>query len=74
MFPKCSFDAAENKFDYYRGRYHIEKLCKKLKENAMKIINYKEKEMMPLTDKKNKPYEEQEVSHTYIKKVLFGQK
>ena len=52
MFPKCSLDAAENKFDYYRGRYCIEKLCKKLKENAMKIINYKEKEMIPLTDKK----------------------
>ena len=71
MFPKCSLDAAENKFDYYRGRYCIEKFCKKLKENAMKIINYKEKEMIPLTDKKNKPYEEQEVSRICKKKFCL---
>ena len=43
MFTKCSFDAAENKLDYYRGRDCIEKLYKKLKEHATKIINYKEK-------------------------------
>ena len=29
----------------------------------MKIINYKEKEMIPLTDEENKSYEEQEVCH-----------
>ena len=43
MFTKCSFDKAENKLDYYRGRDHIEKLCKKLKEHTMKIITYKKK-------------------------------
>ena len=44
MFTKCSFDEKENKLDYYRGRDGIEKLCKKLKEHAMKMINYKVKE------------------------------
>ena len=43
IFTKCSFNTAENKLDFYRGRDCIEKLCKKLKEDAMKIINYEEK-------------------------------
>ena len=49
MFTKCSFDKKENKLNYYRGKDCIEKLCKKLKECAMKIINYEEKDMIPLT-------------------------
>ena len=40
MLTKCSFDKTEDKLDYYRGKDYIEKLCKKLKEHAMKIINY----------------------------------
>ena len=68
MFTKCSFDKAENKLDYYRGRDCIEKLCKKLKEHAMKIINYEKKEMMSLTDEENRSYEEQEVCHICKKK------
>ena len=54
MLTKCSFDKTENKLDYYRGKDCIEKLCKKLKERAMKEINYEEKEMTPLTDEENK--------------------
>ena len=72
MFTKCSFDEKENKVDYYRGKDCIEKLCKKLKEHAMKIIKYEEKEMIPLTYGENKFYEEQEVCHIYIEKVLYG--
>ena len=45
MFTRCSFDKKENKLNYYRGKDCIEKLCKKLKECAMKIINYEEKEI-----------------------------
>ena len=40
MFTKCSFDERENKLDYCRGKDCIEKVCKKLKKCAMKIINY----------------------------------
>ena len=40
MFTRCSFNKKENKLNYYRGKDCIEKLCKKLKERAMKIINY----------------------------------
>ena len=40
MLTKCSFNKKQNKLDYYRGRDCIDKLCKKLKEHAMIIINY----------------------------------
>ena len=43
MFTECSFDKKENKLTFYRGKDFTEKLCKKLKECAMKIINYEEK-------------------------------
>ena len=32
-----------NKRNYYRGKDCIEKLCKKLKERAMKIMNYEKR-------------------------------
>ena len=60
MLTKCSFDKKENRLDCYREKDCIEKLCKKLNEHAMKIINYKEKEMIPLTVEENQYYEEQE--------------
>ena len=43
MFTRCSFDEKENKLNSYRGKDCIEKLSKKLKGRAMKIINYKKK-------------------------------
>ena len=41
LYRKSSFDEKENKLYHYRGKNCIEKFCKKLKENAMEIINYK---------------------------------
>ena len=58
MFTKCSFDEKENKLNYNRGNDRIEKLCKKLKECAMKIINYEKKEIIPITYEENKSYKE----------------
>ena len=63
MFTRCSFDKKENKLNYYRGKDCIKKLCKKLKECAMKIINYEEKEMIPLTKEENTSYKKQEACH-----------
>ena len=68
MFTKCSFDTTEDKLDNYRGTDCIEKLGKKLKERAMKIINYEEKEMIPLTDEENKSYEKQEACNICAEK------
>ena len=47
-----------------------EKLCKKLKEIAMEIINYKKREIIPLNQEENNSYNEQEVC--YICKEKFG--
>ena len=73
MFTKCSFDKIENRLDYYRRNDCIEKLCKKLKEHAMKIINYEEKEMIPLTDEENKYYEEQEACNICTEKFCTNE-
>ena len=43
MFTKCSLDEKENKLDYCRRKGCIEKLFKKVKKHAMKIINYEKK-------------------------------
>ena len=43
MFTRCSFNEKENKLNYYRGKDCTEKLCKKLKDHAMKIINYEKR-------------------------------
>ena len=42
----------------------MERLCEYLREHAMKIINYEEKEMIQLTDEETKSYEE--LSHMII--------
>ena len=63
MFTRYSFNEKEYKLNYYRGKNCIEKFCKKLKERAMKIINYEKKEMIPLTKEENKSYKEQEACH-----------
>ena len=48
----------------------MERFCKGLRDHAMKIINYEEKEMIPLTDKENKSHEKQKVC--YICKKEFS--
>ena len=48
-----SFNSKENKHNFYRGRDCIDKFCSDLKVFEAKIINYKEKEMIPLTDNEN---------------------
>ena len=58
-----SFDSKENKHNFYRGRDCIKKFCGNLKKLATKIINFEEKEMIPLTDNENKFYEEQKECH-----------
>ena len=47
----------------------MESVCKDLKEHATKIINYEKKEMIPLTDEKNKSYKKQK-SMLYMQKSV----
>ena len=61
LFTNCSFDETKNKRDCYKGEDCMERFCKDLREHAMKIINFEEKEMIMLTE--NKLYEKQNVCH-----------
>ena len=72
MFTRCLFDKKENQLNYCRGKDHPEQLCKRLKEHAMKTINYEEKEMIPLTYEENKSYKEQKIKSYIRRKVLYG--
>ena len=63
MFTRCSFDKKENKLNYYRGKDCIKKLCKKLKECTIEIINYEKKKMIPLTKDEKTFYKKQEKCH-----------
>ena len=54
-----SVDSNQNKQSFYRGKNCIKRFCSDLKELGTKIINYEQKEMIPLTDNGNKYYEEQ---------------
>ena len=35
LFTHCSFDAAKNKLDYYRGYDYMKKFCKGLKSSIV---------------------------------------
>ena len=54
LFTHCLFDTTKNKIDYYRGKNCLKNFCQDLREHAVKIINYEQKEMVPLTKKKKK--------------------
>ena len=47
----------------------MERFCMGLRDHAMKIIKYEEKEMIPLTDKENKSYEKQKLSYVCKKEL-----
>ena len=59
----CSFDDTKSKRYFYRGKDCIEKFFKDLKELRTEMINFKKKEMIPLTNKEIKSYEKQKVCH-----------
>ena len=42
-FTCCSFDVSKNEVGYYRGKDCMERFCKDLRENAMKITSYEKK-------------------------------
>ena len=66
----CSFNATKNKHHFYRERDCI---FRDLQEVAMEIINYEEKEMIPLADKENKSYKKQKVCHICKKESCYDE-
>ena len=69
----CSFDLKQNKHSVYRGKDCIKRFCSDLKVLGKKVINYEQKELTPLTDNKNKYYEEQK-EYYICKKDFCGYK
>ena len=69
MSLNCSFDEIKNRRKFYRRQDCIKKFCKDLKELPTEVIDYKEKEMIPLAANEIKSYEEQKVCHIKITKV-----
>ena len=65
----CSFDKSKTEWNYYRGKDCMEKFCKDLKDQAMKIINYEKKEIIPLTSEEKESYENQKVCYICEKKI-----
>ena len=63
LFTNCSFDAIKNKLNCYRGRDCMKGFCEDLREHAMKIIDYEEKEMIPLTNEQNNFYKKQDICY-----------
>ena len=58
-----SFDKSKNEIKYYREEDCMITFCKDLKDQAMKIINYEKKEMIPLTDEEKEKHENQKISY-----------
>ena len=58
-----SFDKSKNERKYYRGKDCMKMFCKDLKDQAMKIINYEKKEMIPLTDEDKETHENQNICY-----------
>ena len=56
-----SFDKSKNEIKNYRGKDCMKMFCKDLKDQAMKIINYEKKEMIPLTDEEKETHENQKI-------------
>ena len=51
----------------------MESFCKDLRDQAMEIINYEEKEMIPLTDKETEFYEKQNICHICRKELCIDE-
>ena len=74
LFTCCSFDKSKNEQKYYRGEDCMIMFCKDLKEQAMKIINYEKKKIIPLTDKEKETHENQKVCYICKKNVNTNKK
>ena len=66
-----SFDYEQNEESFYRRKDCIKRFCRKLKELCLRVVNYEQREMIPLTDNENKYYEDQRKCHICNKKFCY---
>ena len=72
MSTISSFRSIENKHDVYRGKNCMKKYCESLREQAIKIVNFKKKKMKLLTKEQQESYENAKIC--YICKEKFENK
>ena len=68
IYTSCSFDKYNNKLSYYRGEDCMRRFCKDLKDHAIKIIDFKKKDMIPLT-KEEKDNNKENICHICKKEL-----
>ena len=67
----CSFDKSKTKHKYYRGNDCMEKFCRDLRDQAMKISNYEKKKEIILTNEEKMSCENQKNCHICKKRILY---
>ena len=70
IFTHCSLDESKNKRNYYRSKDFMKKFSKDLREHASNIINYENKNMIPLTTEEKIYHNKQKIC--YICKKEFN--
>ena len=60
MSLRWAFDDVKNKYSVYRIKECTKKICEPFKEHAIKIINFKKKKKIPLTNKEFQSHTSQE--------------
>ena len=66
-----SLDYEQNEQTFYRAKDCIKRFCRKLKELCLRVVNYEQREMIPLTDNENNYYEDQKKCHICNKKFWY---
>ena len=69
----CQFDERKMIHNFYRGKYCIERFCKNVKKLAIEISNYREQEMISLTDKEIKLYKRRKVCQICKKQFCYDE-
>ena len=72
LFTNCSFDERKNKLDCFKDEDCMGRFCKDLREHAMKIMNFEEKEVILLTNE-NKFYKKKKVCYICIKEFSIDE-
>ena len=63
IYTSCSSDKSNNELSYYRGEDSMRRFCKDLKDHAIKIIDCKKKDMIPLTKEEEDNYNKENICH-----------
>ena len=74
IYTSCSFNkllllnsCSNNKLSYFRGEDCMRRFCKDLKDHAIKIIDCKKKDMIPLTKEEEDNYNKENICHIFKK-------